>query len=89
MQAPLALPDDGLLDLVLFRKLSPHALVRGLAGAWMRRGVPTDVAHRVRSARFRLSSSTPLPFQVDGEVCLPSPIAECSVIRAGLRLVAP
>ena len=42
-----ARPDDGLLNLVLFRDLSPLSLLRGVGGAFRRVGVPETAAIRL------------------------------------------
>ncbi len=84
-----ARPDDGLLDLVAFRKLSPPFVLKGLLGAWTRRGVGTDVAHRRRGREFVLRAPRPIRAQLDGEVLAPVSEAHVTVEPASLRMVAP
>jgi diacylglycerol kinase (ATP) len=84
-----ARPDDGRLDLVALRRLSLPFLVKGLWGAWTRRGVGSDIAHRCQGRSFLLRSSRPVRVQLDGEVLEPVTEARITVEPASLRLVAP
>ncbi|MBF0410887.1 MAG: diacylglycerol kinase family lipid kinase [Candidatus Riflebacteria bacterium] len=59
--------DDGMLDLVLFKKFNPQSVLIGLLGAKMRKGVPEKIAFRRRAEKFFISSSSLLPYQLDGE----------------------
>ena len=87
--APDARYDDGLIDLVLFRKFSPVDVIKGVAGAWSRKGVPADTAITVRGKRFELFSDQPTSFQLDGEVQSAVSSAEISVEPFALSIVIP
>ncbi len=84
-----ARPDDGLLNLVLFRDFSPRSIVRGVGGAWLRRGVPEQVAERRTGRVLRLRSDSAVPHQLDGEVLPEIREAEIHVLSAALKMVAP
>ena len=62
-----AIPDDGLLDLYVFKRPGPFALARYVLAILRGRhlGLP-DVCHR-RARGFRLSSPAPVPLQTDGD----------------------
>ncbi|MFZ2956478.1 MAG: diacylglycerol kinase family protein [Candidatus Ozemobacteraceae bacterium] len=84
-----AVCDDGMLDLVLFRNFSPRSVLRGVWGAFTRRGVPEAVAVRSRSRSFLLVSDGPVPFEIDGEVCPPLTTARITIEPASLAMMVP
>lgn len=84
-----ARPDDGQLDLVLFRRMTVPFLLKGLWGAWTRRGVGSDVAWRLRGRQFRLQPPRPVRFQLDGEVLPPAAELQICVEPASLAMVTP
>jgi diacylglycerol kinase (ATP) len=87
--APEARADDGLLDLVLFRELTPLHLVGGFLAAHAGKGVPPRLAHRVRSRLFHLQSDVPVGLQLDGEVLPERRAATISVDPAALHMIIP
>jgi diacylglycerol kinase (ATP) len=87
--APEARADDGLLDLVLFRRLTPLHLVGGFLAAHAGKGVPPRLAHRVRSRTFHLQSDVPVGLQLDGEVLPERRAATVSVEPGALRMIIP
>ncbi len=87
--APSARPDDGLLDLVLFRNVGPHSILKGGYGAISGRGVPLDIAHRIQGKRFDLSFDKPIPFQLDGEVFPAISNAAIDIMPNSLKMVVP
>jgi diacylglycerol kinase family enzyme len=85
---PLAVADDGLLDLLVIDSLPQHgALWRFpfvVVGrhAWMRQ------AHFSRHTTLRVSSGTPLPGQIDGEVML-SDTYDIRILPAAIEVIVP
>ncbi|MBF0546886.1 MAG: diacylglycerol kinase family lipid kinase [Candidatus Riflebacteria bacterium] len=84
-----ALYDDGMLDLVLFRKFDPASILIGLISAKLRKGVPEKIAYRFRSKDFSLQSSIPIQFQLDGEAFWPIQNARISLEKKCLPVIIP
>ncbi|MBF0502418.1 MAG: diacylglycerol kinase family lipid kinase [Candidatus Riflebacteria bacterium] len=80
--------DDGLLDLILFRRFDPGSIIRGIRKAFARQGVPETVADHCRSHSFLLESDRPVPFQIDGETYPPLRTARVTIDPASLRMMA-
>jgi len=87
--SPKAVPDDGYLDLVLFKSLAPDFLLKGLWGAFTRRGVGPDVAHRAQGREFVLESDSPIPYQLDGEILPAKKAFYVSVGNKDLEMIVP
>ncbi len=87
--APGARPDDGLLDLVLFRDLSFRSFLKGIHGAFLRRGVPAEVAETIKGTDFSVFCDMPTPIQLDGEVFPPITNVGVGVRPGGVRIVVP
>lgn len=85
---PSGAPDDGLLDLVIYRAASPVQVVSTLPH--FLRGRHGRLAHvetlRCRSAR--IDGDAPLPVNVDGEIKGTTPLA-VDIIPRGLTLLVP
>lgn len=83
---PEARPDDGVLDVCVFWRVTPWRVV--LCGPWLllRGRVPEWMVVRRRASGFRLAAETPVPFELDGEWVGRTPV-EFGVIRQGLRVV--
>jgi len=84
-----ARPDDGLLNLVLFKKLSLPYLIKALWGAWTRRGVDSKVAYRRLGKAFRIIPDRVVRGQLDGEILQPFSEATIEVEPAALAMVVP
>jgi len=84
--APAAVPDDGLLDVLVLGAFGRLELLRWLPsvyrGAHLRH--PRVVAFRAR--HVRITAPAPLPTHVDGEVTAPTPVT-VSVLPRALRFV--
>lgn len=64
---PAARPDDGLLEVAVFRRVTALTLAR-FAVAWLtHRPFRAAGIHRLRAGRLELTAAEPLPIQVDGE----------------------
>ncbi len=66
--APEARYDDGILDMVLVTKFNTHTMLRLLNFARGNGVFPADGVIRISSDSFRVKSSLPVPYELDGEV---------------------
>lgn len=66
--APQARYDDGILQMVLLKSFSVHAMLRLLNFARGNSGFPDDVAVAVSGKDFKVTCNTATPWQLDGEV---------------------
>ena len=84
---PEAVPDDGLLDVCVFPRVTVWRVL--LCGPWLlvRGRVPERMVLRRRASQFRLTAARSVPFELDGELVGRTP-AEFGVIPKGLCLVA-
>lgn len=82
---PEARPDDGVLDVCVFPRVTPWRVV--LCGPWLllRGRVPEWMVVRRRATGFRLAAEAPVPFELDGEWVGRTPV-EFGVIPRGLRV---
>jgi YegS/Rv2252/BmrU family lipid kinase len=86
--SPYAVPDDGLLDLCLFRSRSSLRMVgQTLALLGHRHAHLRGVAH-LRARSFRLACDPPLPLQTDGDAAGWSPL-EVSLLPQALCVLVP
>ena len=79
---------DGLLEICVFPRVSWLTLVRLGPGLVLRRALPPRATENFRAATFTLTSPTPTPLEVDGELIGQLP-AQFSVQRSQLRVIAP
>ncbi len=86
---PSARPDDGLLDIVLFRDLSLRPLLKGLWGAKTGRGPPPESAWQVKARRIEIRSDEPVGVQLDGEVVGTVTAARIEARATDIRMVVP
>jgi diacylglycerol kinase (ATP) len=87
--APGARPDDALFDVLVLEGTSRRALVseilpRIYRGTHLRHPA---IRHR-RGSRVSVSSSTPFPFEVDGEAAGTTPVT-LELLPAAVRVVFP
>ena len=87
--APHAVPDDGLLDVVVVQDRG--ALGRfGLGLRLLDRTIDkASGVTIVRGAHVRIAGAGPLPFHVDGEPCLGSASVEARIHESALRVKVP
>jgi diacylglycerol kinase (ATP) len=78
---------DELLDVCVFPKVNWVALARCALDLLLRKGLP-PASTNFRTASFTLSSATPAPLEVDGEMIGHLP-AVFSIQRSGLRVIVP
>ncbi len=84
--APLARPNDGLLDVVVVEAVRGLQLVRRLPLVYLGRHLRLPQVRFVRGREVQLKAQEPLPpFDVDGE-CVPSGPARFSVVPGALQV---
>jgi len=79
---------DGLLDLCIFPRAGWLTLVRCALPLLARGKIPAAVVQRFQAEAFTLTSDSPAPFELDGELIGHLP-ATFSVQRGGLRVLGP
>ncbi len=81
--------DDGMLDMVLFKKWNTINLLKALISASKRRGVDNEIAYNVVAKEFSIRCSDKAPYQIDGEV-FPSELEfNVSILPKALNLILP
>jgi diacylglycerol kinase (ATP) len=86
---PQAVPDDGLLDLVVLEKTGLCKLLFNVPRMFNHR--PIDGAHRFTGKKFKIEQLSPgpgLPFHVDGEVAGQMPVT-ITIKAKSLQLLVP
>ncbi len=86
--APLAVGNDGLLDVCTFKDGSLWSGLRYLSGVILGQHASWDDCVTVRAARIRIESDKPVPFQLDGDPGGFLPI-EIEVLPNQLTLLVP
>jgi diacylglycerol kinase (ATP) len=84
---PEALPDDGLLDILIFKNLGYLDIARYLAGVLLGKHTALSDVTYFQAPAARISSTEEVPIEVDGELCgaLPADIR----VTGKLRLFVP
>ncbi len=84
--APQALPDDGLLDYVVFRKPGIWKLAGYLLAVYLRRHDRLRTVHTGRARRLRITAESDAPVQNDGDPLGLTPV-DIRVLPGALRIV--
>ena len=85
---PEAKLDDGLLDICVFPRVSWAVIARCALGYFSQAfGMPRGV-RRLRAARASLTSSAPVQFEVEGDLCGVLPVS-MGVLPGALRVLVP
>jgi YegS/Rv2252/BmrU family lipid kinase len=79
---------DEILDVCVFPRVNWLTLARCSPGLLLRGKLPVNLTKSFRTPSFTLSSSTPAPLEVDGEMIGHLP-ATFSVRRSALRVIVP
>lgn len=87
--SPQARDDDGLLDVLVVRRLSVRALLRLLRFAKHGGSLPSSEFVRLRGAGFRVVASEAQRFQLDGEVFEAAKEFVFEVDRGRAKLITP
>lgn len=85
---PTARPDDGRLDLAIFRGRGWPDLLRWIAAAWLGRADRDRHCRLVRAREARLESADDVDVQVDGDPAGKLPVT-CTVLPRALGVLAP
>ena len=89
MGGPLAMPNDGLLDIIVVRKEMSRLKLLTLLGAYKKgQHLAWDVTHFVRGQKITVHAEEPAVVNVDGECEV---VTDCTmeIIPAGIRFVVP
>jgi diacylglycerol kinase (ATP) len=85
---PGAKLDDGLLDVTIFPRVTWLALIRGGSSLLARGRLPKNAARHLRAPAITLTSTEPVPFELDGELVGELPMtARCGGRK--LRVLVP
>lgn len=87
--APAARYDDNLLDLLLLKTFSVHALLRLLNFARGNAEFPADLAMMIRGRNFSITTEVEAPYQLDGEVFAPARQFDVSLSPDKTRIITP
>jgi diacylglycerol kinase family enzyme len=82
---PGVLPDDGLLDIVLFKSVGPFSLLRSL-GKYSRGKIPSNCI-RVQAKKISIASEKPVWIQMDNELLLDIGVS-FEVVPEAVQIVA-
>jgi diacylglycerol kinase (ATP) len=85
---PAADLSDGLLDFCVFPRANGWILARAAAPLLFRHRLPSGIAERLQADAVELTSPSPTPLELDGELVGQLP-AKFSVQRASLRVIVP
>jgi len=86
--APEACLDDGLLEITIFKGEGLPALIRHFFKMLICRHLCDPQVERYKGKRVRLTSTSPLPVQLDGDYLGTTPL-ECTVLPQALRVIVP
>jgi YegS/Rv2252/BmrU family lipid kinase len=86
--APEAVPDDGLLDLVLIRHGGPRSYLRWGLAAWRGTLPRYREVDYVKGTTIRIESARPVPIQVDGDPGGTTPV-EIELAHSPLEVLVP
>ncbi len=83
-----AVIDDGLLDVIVFKRLSYVEIIRYLQNVIFTQQITAPDVEYFQTKRLRVSSDEDVPVEVDGELIGNCPV-EFRIRRGGLRVLAP
>jgi diacylglycerol kinase (ATP) len=83
-----AIIDDGLLDVIVFKRLSYVEIIRYLQNVIFTPQITAPDVEYFQTKRLRVSSEEDVPVEVDGELIGTCPV-EFRIRRGGLRVLAP
>ena len=85
---PLADLRDGMIDVTVFPRIRPDTILRGVTGLALNRLYTVGGAKHFKARELTLTSTTQMPFHVEGESAGFLP-ARCSIRGKALRVVVP
>ncbi|MEY2497984.1 MAG: hypothetical protein QOD12_1540 [Verrucomicrobiota bacterium] len=83
-----AVIDDGLFDVIVFKRLSYVEIIRYLQNVIFTQQITAPDVEYFQTKRLRVSSDEEVPVEVDGELIGTCPV-EFRIRRGGLRVLAP
>ncbi|WP_146502348.1 diacylglycerol/lipid kinase family protein [Rubinisphaera italica] len=85
---PDAIDNDGLLDICLFRNITALRLIRHSLQGFLSGEITSTNIHRFSSQMVKLTSSSAVPIQADGDPIAETPL-EFRVLPKALELIVP
>ncbi len=86
MQAPKAIPDDGLLDLTLIKKMTKFQILKNVSKLYDGSFIHLPQVHITRSQKVKVESEPEIQLEVDGETLGSSPF-EINVIPRSIKII--
>ncbi len=86
MQAPRAVPDDGLLDLTLIKKMTKFQVIKNVGKLYDGSFIHLPQVHITRGKKVVVESEPEIALEADGEILGISPF-EIEVIPRGIKVV--
>jgi diacylglycerol kinase (ATP) len=83
-----AVIDDGLLDVIVFKRLNYVEIIRYLQNVIFAPQITTPEVEYFQTSRLRVSSEESVPVEIDGELIGTCPV-EFQIRSGGLRVLAP
>lgn len=83
-----AVIDDGLLDVVIFKRLNYIEIVRYLQDVIFSSQITSPEVEYIQTKSLRVTSDTPVPVEIDGELIGTCPV-EFNIRNRALRVFAP
>lgn len=87
MQVPEAIPNDGLLDVTIFRKMSKLKVIANVKRLYDGSFKTLKEVGLFKGTEITIDSEYPTPLECDGEVLGHSP-ASFSIIESGFRFIS-
>lgn len=81
-------PDDGWLDVLVATPTTPIALARTLGRLATLQLRKSPYIQRIPARRLEIASDPPVPFQIDGDVALQTPVT-VTIVPQAIRIVVP
>jgi YegS/Rv2252/BmrU family lipid kinase len=86
MQAPKAIPDDGLLDLTLIKKMTKFQIIKNVGKLYDGSFIHLPWVHITRSQKVVVESEPEITLEADGEILGSSPF-EIDIIPRSVKIV--
>jgi diacylglycerol kinase (ATP) len=80
--------DDGLLDVIVFKRLNYVEIIRYLQNVIFTRQITAPEVEYFQTKRLRVTSEESVPVETDGELIGTCPV-EFQIRKGGLRVLAP
>ena len=87
--APEAMHNDGVLDLVVAKKLNSSTLFKLFNFARCKAPFPDELAKNIKTQSFQIQAEKPTPYQLDGEVFKPAQTFYFTINKQKLNILTP